>query len=65
MDLFTCKKSLFMVLFIIVGEIQHYISTQTFRNRQFFNPYVVLHDDALSPFVAHMIQKKMQLLCCL
>lgn len=48
MDLFTCKKSLFMVLFIIVGEIQHYISTQTFRNRQFLNPYVVLHDDALS-----------------
>lgn len=65
MDLFTCKKGLFMVLFIIVGEIQHYISTQTFRNRQFLNPYVVLHDDALSLFVAHTIQKKIQLLCCL
>lgn len=51
MDLFTCKKSLFIVLFIIVGELQHYISTQTFRNRQFFDPYAVLLDDALSSFL--------------
>lgn len=56
MDLFTCKKkNLFMVLFIIVEEILHYISTQTFRNRQFLYPHAVLHDSTLSLFVVHKI----------
>lgn len=57
MDVFTWrkKKNLFIVLFIIVGEIQHYTSTQTFRNRQFLDPYAVLHDDIISSFVVHKI----------
>lgn len=49
------KKNLFIVLVIIVGEIQHYASTQTFRNRQFLDPYAVLHDDIISSFVLHKI----------
>lgn len=64
MDLFTSKRSLLTALFIIVGEIQH-ISTQTFRNGQFLDPYAASHDDTPSSFGAHMIQREFQLLCCL
>lgn len=66
MDLFTFKKrNLCVVTFFTVGEIRHYISTQTFGNGQFVDACAVLRGDTLSSFVERGIQQKIQLLCCL